>query len=141
MSVDFLQSVLKQPDAIPATASKSVANMIAELVALSLGGNANARELSAVRGSARTALLNSILKFIDANLQNPALSVEAASCRFGISPRYLHRVFESAELSFGEHVRNRRLQFCATELCRLPDRSIAEIALSCGFGDVSHFNH
>ncbi|WP_366938661.1 helix-turn-helix domain-containing protein [Bradyrhizobium sp.] len=63
------------------------------------------------------------------------------SRRFDISPRYLHRVFESVELSFGEQVRNSRLQFCASELSRLPDRSLAEIALSCGFGDISHFNH
>ena len=141
LAVDFLQSVLRQPDAIPATASRSVASMIAELVALSLGGNATARELSAERGSSRAALLNSILRFIDANLQNSALSVEAVCRRFGISPRYLHRVFEAEELSFGDYVRNRRLAFCAAELSRLPHRSVSEIALACGFGDISHFNH
>lgn len=141
LAVDFLQSVLHQPEAIPVTARDSVANMITEMVALSLGGNARAREQVYVRGSTRAALRNSILRFVDANLSNPSLSVEAVCRRFGISQRYLHRIFDSAELSFGEEVRDRRLQFCASELSRAPDRPISAIALSCGFSDISHFNH
>jgi AraC family transcriptional regulator, positive regulator of tynA and feaB len=141
LAVDFLQSVLKQPHAIPAEAGKSIANIIAEIVALSLGETGAAREPAALGGSARAALLNSILRYINANLQNPTLSVDVVCRRFGISPRYLHRAFEAAELSFGEHVRKLRLQRCASELMRLRYRSIAEVAFSCGFGDISHFNH
>ncbi|MDR3466095.1 MAG: helix-turn-helix domain-containing protein [Xanthobacteraceae bacterium] len=141
LAIEFLQSMLRQPEAIPATASDSVANMITEMVALSLGGNPRARELARVRGSARAVLLNSILRFVDTNLLDPRLSVEAVCRRFGISPRYLHKVFEAAALSFGDEVRTRRLQFCASELSRAPDRPISAIALSSGFSDISHFNH
>jgi len=140
LAVDFLQSVLKQPDAIPVSAGKSVANMIAEMVALSLV-DATANSQADLKETARAALINSILRFINENLQNPALSVEVACRRFGISPRYLHRLFEATGSSFGATVRDARLQLCAAELTRVSDRSIAEIAFSCGFGDISHFNH
>jgi AraC-like DNA-binding protein len=139
LAVDFLQSVLRVSNAIPPAAGKSVANMIAELVALSLGAGAETAEQAA--GSASHALLTSILKFVEANLHDPALSVEAVCRRFGISQRYLHRVFESAGMTFGECVRSKRLELCAAELSRTPDRPISAIALSSGFNDVSHFNH
>lgn len=141
LAVDYLQSVVKQSDAIPRAAGKSVASMIAEMVALSLGcQHAVLKDVADLRVSARTALLNSILRFVDANLSNSDLSVEAACSRFGISPRYLHRMFEETGTSFGEYVRKERLKLCAGKLTR-SGGSIAQIAFSCGFGDISHFNH
>ncbi|QPF91420.1 helix-turn-helix domain-containing protein [Bradyrhizobium commune] len=139
LAVNFLQSVLQCSTAIPPAAGKSVANMIAELVALSLGASTETSESAA--DSARHALLAAILKFIEAHLHDPALSVETTCRRFGISQRYLHRVFETAEMTFGGYVRSRRLELCAAELLRLPDSPISSIALSSGFNDVSHFNH
>jgi AraC-like DNA-binding protein len=139
LAIDFLQSVLRLSNVIPPAAGKSVANMIAELVALSLGASEHASESAG--GSVHHALLTSILKFVEANLHDPALSVELVCRRFGISQRYLHRVFESAEMTFGECVRGKRLELCAAELARNRDRPVSTIALSSGFNDVSHFNH
>ena len=141
LAVDFLQSVLKQPDAIPGATARSIANMIAEMVALSFDGRNNASEAAAARGTTRVALLNTILRFIDANFREPALSVESACRRFGVSGRYLHRLFETADLRFGEYLRTRRLEASASELGRFPERPISAIAYSCGFSDISHFNH
>ena len=141
LAVDFLQSVLRQADAIPSGASCSVANMIAEMVALSLDGGKRAGDAAVARGTARIALLASILKFIDRNLHNPALSVDLVCRRFGLSSRYLHRVFETADLTFGEVLRKKKLEACASELQRAPGRPISAIALSSGFSDISHFNH
>ena len=142
LAVDFLQSVVKQSDTIPRAAGKSIASMIAEMVALSLiGDSPGLTDAADLRASARAALLNSILKFVDANLHRLDLSVEAVCRRFGISPRYLHKAFEATGVSFGEYVRSERLRLCALELSRRPSGSIAQIALACGFGDISHFNH
>lgn len=138
LAVDFLQSVLKQSHAIPGAAHQSIANMIVELVALSLGGSGEVMEVAV--GAARCAFLNSIQKHVEENVQDPELSVETVCRKFGISPRYLHRLFESTDTTFGELVRNRRLERCASELSRAPRRPISTIALSCGFNDISYFN-
>lgn len=139
LAVDFLQSVIRLPDTIPASAKPAVARMMTELVALSLGGSSEAMQRA--DGTASRALLTSILRFIEHNLSDPALSVEAVCRKFGISPRYLHRLFESCEMTFGEHVRYRRLELCASELSCRSRRPINVIALSWGFNDISHFNH
>lgn len=142
LAVDYLQSVVTQSDAIPRAAGKSVASMIAEMVALSFrSDDTAAKDMVDLRASARMALLNSILRFVDASLHNSDLSVQTVCSRFGMSPRYLHRMFEETGASFGEYVRKERLGRCAEELTRRSNGSIAEIALSCGFGDISHFNH
>ncbi|WFU42848.1 helix-turn-helix domain-containing protein [Bradyrhizobium sp. CB82] len=139
LAVDFLQSIVRLPGNIPTSARPSVARMMTELVALSLGGSADAVERA--EGAVQNALLTSIVRFIDMNLADPALSVEVVCRRFGISRRYLHRLFESCEMTFGELVRSRRLEQCAAELSRGSRRPINLIALSWGFSDISHFNH
>jgi AraC family transcriptional regulator, positive regulator of tynA and feaB len=139
LAIDFLQSVIRLPDTIPTSAKPAIARMMTELVALSLGGNDDAMQRA--EGTVSGALLTSILRFIDQNLSDPTLSVETACQRFGISPRYLHRLFESCEMTFGERVRSRRLELCASELSRGSHRPINVIALSWGFNDISHFNH
>jgi AraC-like DNA-binding protein len=139
LAVNFLQSIIRLPDNIPATARPSVARMMTELVALSLGANVDAMQKG--EEAISNALLVSILRFIDENLHKPTLSVETVCLKFRISPRYLHRLFESSEMTFGELVRNRRLERCASELSCGPQRPISAIALSWGFNDISHFNH
>ncbi|MCS3450181.1 MULTISPECIES: helix-turn-helix domain-containing protein [Bradyrhizobium] len=137
LAVDFLQSVLEQPQ-LPPEAGETLADMIAKLVALSLGGSSQVVETA--EPSARRALLGSILRYIDVNSSNPALSVEAACRRFHITPRYLHRLFETAGTTFGATIREKRLKRCAFELSRTPDRPIATVAFACGFNDISYFN-
>ncbi|MBR0843271.1 helix-turn-helix domain-containing protein [Bradyrhizobium liaoningense] len=138
LAVDFLQSVIRLPDTIPSSAKPAIARMMTELVALSLGGHHDAMQKD---GTVAGAMLTSILGFIDQNLSDPSLSVETVCRRFAISPRYLHRLFESCAMTFGESLRNRRLELCASELSSRSCRPISSIALSWGFNDISHFNH
>ena len=137
LAVDFLKSVLRQPH-LPAMAGEPVADTIAKLVALSLGGSSETMETAAP--SARKALLNSIGNYIEDNLNDPTLSVEAVCRRFRIAPRYLHRLFEAEQTTFGESIRAKRIERCAFELAKVPDRSISSVAFACGFNDISYFN-
>ncbi|MBB4425416.1 AraC-like DNA-binding protein [Bradyrhizobium sp. CIR48] len=139
LAVDFLQSVIRLPATIPPSATPDVARIMTELVALSLGGNADAMHQPG--GAIDNALLTSIQRFIDQNLSDPTLSVEKVCHRFGMSRRHLHRLFEPCDMTFGEFVRNRRLELCAAEFSRGSSRPISVIALSAGFNDISHFNH
>lgn len=137
-TVDFLHSVLESAAAIPETGHASVSGMIVDLVALSLGGSAEAAEVAG--GSARHAVLNSVIKYVEDSLHDPALSIDSVCRKFKISPRNLHRVFEASEMTFGEMIRVKRLERSAQELSRCPGRPVSSVAFACGFNDVSYFN-
>jgi len=71
-----------------------------------------------------------------------ALSPATVAARFRISLRHLHRLFEQSGRSFGEELLSVRLQAVAAAL-RDPaqsHRTIANLAFSAGFNDLSHFN-
>jgi AraC-like DNA-binding protein len=90
----------------------------------------------------RDGILTSIKSFIDDNLREPLLSPGVAAVRFGISARYLHKLFAATGQSFSDYVLSQRLEQAKKDL-RDPayDRlSIAEIGYRCGFNDLSSFH-
>lgn len=61
----------------------------------------------------------------------------------GLSARSIHRLFAASGISFQAWLIERRLERCWTELTNLrgiPQRTIAELAYSLGFNDLSTFN-
>ena len=86
--------------------------------------------------------LEALLDFCRRNLQNPALSPDLVAAQFGISTRTLHLRFEKLEQTFGRWLLDARLDASGNALRNLRQhaRSISEIAYSCGFNDLSHFN-
>jgi AraC-like DNA-binding protein len=84
----------------------------------------------------------SLLEHIAAHFQDPEFDVGTVARSQGISPRYLHRLFETTGTSFTAHVTELRLQWAfalLTEACQR-ERRIADVALEAGFSDISHFN-
>ena len=81
-------------------------------------------------------------RFVEEHLREPGLGAAAVASALGVSVRHLHRVFASQGQTLGEYVRERRLQQCraALEDERWRDRSVTEIAFSCGFSDSAHFS-
>jgi transcriptional regulator GlxA family with amidase domain len=62
--------------------------------------------------------------------------------RYSVTPRYVHKLFETEVATFAEHAVACRLEFAQwllTDL-RLARRSVTSIAFDAGFSDVSHFN-
>ena len=90
--------------------------------------------------AAREAQRARALRDLDAHLAEPALSPPAIAAALGVSPRYLHRLFESGP-SVGATILARRLERCHAALRdeREP-RSISELAFAWGFNDAAHFS-
>jgi RhtB (resistance to homoserine/threonine) family protein len=111
-----------------------------ELVGLALGVTRDVAEIVAGRGS-RTARLCAIKADIAQNLEGD-VTAAALSSRHRISPRYIRKLFAGENLSLSRFVLCQRL----TRVHRMladpcyADRTIADIALAAGFGDVSTFN-
>jgi AraC-like DNA-binding protein len=87
-------------------------------------------------------LLREILEFIDRNISDVALSPGTAAKHFGVSQRYVHKLFTRSVTTFGSYVLTKRLEHIRRDLllpsCR--HLTISRLAYRWGFNDLSNFN-
>lgn len=80
-----------------------------------------------------------IKKYIDENYHNE-INLEILSNKFHYSTSYLSRIFHQEQgITINNYINKIRIDNSAT-LIKNSDLSIKEIALSCGFVNISHFN-
>ncbi|WP_177228012.1 helix-turn-helix domain-containing protein [Hyphomicrobium facile] len=93
-------------------------------------------------GADRHHLLPRILQYLNRNLPDPELSPPGTAKRFGISVRYLHRLFEVTGTTFNSYILARRLDHIREELIAPPShpQAIAAVARKWGFTKVATFN-
>lgn len=91
---------------------------------------------------ARMRVLDRVRAYASAHLRDPSLNPAQVAAAVGISVRYLHELHHESGLSFGQWVRNQRLQRCHAQIAdpSQAHRSIGEIALSHGFNEIAHFS-
>lgn len=89
-----------------------------------------------------SSLTDRILSYALANLHDPGLSVGSAARRFGISPRYLHKLMRDRDIQFGAWVRRERMKRIRQDLLdpRLANRTAAVIAARWGVHDPDHLS-
>ncbi len=86
-------------------------------------------------------LLRNILDYTDRNIADSTLSPRGVAERFGISVRYLHKIFAGSGETFGSYVTTQRLEHVKNELMSgAAVQSIAALARKWGFRDISGFN-
>ncbi|WP_187971977.1 helix-turn-helix domain-containing protein [Aquibium microcysteis] len=122
----------------PATSAR-LFSILVDLAALAVGGPA-AASVDRVSARGEAAFLR-LKNHVAQHMCDPRLDVASAARATGISPRYLHRLFERAGTSFGAHLLEQRLLLAAS-LLRDPGRAgltVASVAFACGFRDLSHF--
>jgi AraC-like DNA-binding protein len=136
----YLGSVLAGP--LPSgQLTGAVVAHLTELIELSLltpgAGSLPARD----RG-VRAARLTAIKTDIGRHLTDGSLSVAALAARHGITPRYLHKLFEDDDMTCSQYVLDQRLALAYRRLRdpRLAGRTVSSIAHDAGFGDLSYFN-
>ena len=103
--------------------------------------DAPARALGGAAGM-RAALLERIFQTIEMRLSDPDLNLQQVASEHGVSPRYLQKLFETVDDSFGHYVKLRRLERCRLDL-RSPlhaQKSISDILFQWGFNDSASFS-
>ncbi len=86
------------------------------------------------------ALMERIMKTINANLSDPDFNVERLTADVGISRAQLHRKMkEITGISTGEFIRNLRLEQAA-RLIREGKINVTQVAYSVGFNNQTHFS-
>lgn len=88
--------------------------------------------------SSSEILANRLKEYLESNLHHPITLVDLES-HFHYSSRHLNRIFhQNFHASIGQYLRDRRFEL-ATRWLVTTNRSIKDIALSLGFGNISHF--
>lgn len=113
---------------------------IYSLAALALGATQDTA--SQAKGGVRAARFAVIGADCIAHLSRHDLSVGWLAARHGLSPRYIHMLFEDKDTTFTQFVRSRRLDQAQRILAdpRHSKRPISDIAYGSGFSDLSYFN-
>ncbi|TWS99831.1 helix-turn-helix domain-containing protein [Reyranella sp. CPCC 100927] len=90
----------------------------------------------------KRATLARVKSFIQRHLPDTALAPVRVANEFGLSPRYLNKLFADDGTSVARYIRNMRLDSSAADLAgaSLNDETVTDIALRNGFKDLSHFN-
>ena len=120
----------------------SVVTHIHDLVAVALGCMRDHIEIANGRGI-RAARLHAIKSEIAKNLARSDLSAGALAARHGVTPRYIHKLFESDGTTLSRFILGQRLSLVHRKLTdiRNAGQTIGALAFAAGFGDLSTFNH
>lgn len=85
------------------------------------------------------ARINKVIDFVRENPDGD-LSLEILAEVAAFSPFHFHRIFKAfTDENLNEYVNRQRLELAAAYLKHSPERSITDIALSCGFSSSSNF--
>src|SRR5690606_38064457 len=89
----------------------------------------------------RRGILLSARQYIAAHIANPALSTTEIAAAIGCSRTTLYRAFADMGIAVSDYIREQRLQrFLKLLHQSSPHQTITELALKCGFADVTNFN-
>lgn len=138
--VNYLGALELEPAIASPETGRLVTNHVYDLAALAIGTSRERAEMAA-RGLAAARLI-AIKGYIHDNLPDSSLSAATAAAAQGVTPRYVHMLFESEGTTFSEYVVGQRLSQVHRRLSdpRFAGHSISAIALAAGFGDLSYFN-
>jgi AraC-like DNA-binding protein len=119
----------------------AVVTHIQDLCALAIGASRDAAEVAKGRGL-RAARLQALKADIAKNLTREQVSAGTLAKRHRMTPRYVHRLFESEGVTLSRFVRAARLALVHRNLSNplYADRAIGVLAYEAGFGDLSTFN-
>jgi AraC-like DNA-binding protein len=134
---DYVQRLLTVGAEADVAVREALASNLCELIGLAV----NVRSREDISSGPASVLLDAILLHIKGNLADPDLSPPKVADHFGISVRYLHKLFERTDSTFNRHVLELRLQHCHAALTdgKPSSRTVAEIAYASGFNDLSYF--
>lgn len=81
-------------------------------------------------------------RYVEARLDDPALSVAAVADGIGLSPSHLHALARRNGITIGQMIQTMRLERCAREFreARPAEPRITDVAYRWGFADSAHFS-
>lgn len=136
----FLTQLVDTAATYPSATGEVLARHVVDLLTVLVAERLH-REAGDTPSAARV-LLPRIQVFIDRHLADPDLTPEAIARAHQISVRYLHKLFQTEDVTVSRWIQRRRLQECRRELARreAAGRTIAAVARQWGFTSAAHFS-
>lgn len=91
-------------------------------------------------GQARRSPFDDIRTYIEDYLTDPMICPKSVASACGFSERQFYRIFARRGETFGDFLRQLRLEHAAYALRQDRDSTISEIAFNCGFNSSSYFS-
>jgi len=135
---DYIGMLPNGPAPTAALLDAIVATHVHSLLAAALRAASDASAFDT--GGTRAERLRAVLAQINAHFAEPDFSATVAAKRLGVSVRYVQDLLHDTGASFTVRVLALRLEKARILLHGLRPGKIIDIALACGFGDVSYFN-
>ena len=138
VALETMRNTYQELPNMSASAALGAGELIKQLVRLSLQEIAG-QETSVTQ---REALRDRVRTYVQQHLRDPNLSVDAIARALNCSRRHLYNAFAGEGESIAAHIQRLRLQACIRDLQQAGPhgRPITDIALSWGFGNLSHFS-
>ncbi|MBO0770895.1 MAG: helix-turn-helix domain-containing protein [Actinobacteria bacterium] len=132
----FFSGLAEHADGLGGAGSVRLADAMVSLLIAAFAG------MPAARVELPTGLADRIMSYALASLHDPGLSVGSVAHRFGISPRYLHKLMQERGIRFGVWVRRERMKRIRLDLLdpRLAHWTAARIAARWGIRDPDHLS-
>lgn len=123
-----------------ASASPALADAVGGLLSATLEGCEGAAAQG--RGGAGQARLLQIRRRLRRHFADPDLCAAGVAASIGVSRRYLHRLYAEDGRSFRDELVALRIEACLDAFGdeHQVEKTIAEIAYSAGYADISQFN-
>ncbi len=138
--MNYLRFLMAHWQSQPRQALSMMGLHLVDLLILALESNPSV--VRSEHSAVREAHLRRIEVYIRANLSNPQLTPSLIASTCGLSPRYLHMLFQEAQYSVSEWIRELRLQAAREYLERCPASTrIADVAYQWGFTDQAGFSN
>lgn len=138
VALETMRNTYQELPNMSEAAAQGAGEMIKQLVRLSL------QELAGMETAVtqREALRDRIRTYVQQHLRDPQLSVDAIARALNCSRRHLYNAFAGEGESIAAYIQRLRLQACVRDLQQSGPhaRPITDIALSWGFGNLSHFS-
>ncbi|EIM30799.1 helix-turn-helix domain-containing protein [Microvirga lotononidis] len=134
----YLVTLSQTISTLPPEAMSKAGSILCDLAAAAFQP---AGSISSDQGGIRQARLATARQFVTSNLADPELSIGKVAAHLKVSGRYVQKLFESTGTTFSELLVSARLDACHQALTDLRQsrRTIADIAFSSGFNDLSWF--
>jgi len=110
-----------------------------DLAAIAFGATREASEMAQGRGM-RAARLSAAKAFVRQHAHQYELRARTVAAHLGVTPRYVHMLFEEEGQSLMKFVLAERLARANRMLRADSNRNVSAIAFAAGFGDLSYFN-
>lgn len=138
VALETMRSTYQELPHMSDEAARGAGELIMQLVRLSL------LELSGQETAVtqREALRDRIRAHVASHLHDPRLSVDSISRALNCSRRHLYNAFADDDETLGSYIQRQRLAACMRALRGdgAAARPITDIAMSCGFSNLSHFS-